>query len=220
MSKGVIATQDISTGSLIIFDTPFISIPETNNRTEATELLLQKVDRMSTSTKSDFFNLPFTGPHLSKGASAAELAVNIFESSAISAGQQSAIFKNAVYIQHSCNANADFFYRDDLDALVVQAVRDIRKGEEIFSPHFDASVMTREQRQAHWHDSRGVPCECSACSIKGKALEESDERRGTLGSIRQMIIQWGEQGEVEYEAVLSGIELAYELLAAEDYRAE
>jgi len=35
-----------------------------------------------------------------------------------------------------------------------------------------------------------------------------------------MIIQWGDQGNVEYQAVLSGIELAYELLAAEDYRAD
>lgn len=156
---------------------------------------------------------------MSKNYSPEELAVNIFESNAVSAEGASAIFKNACYINHSCNPNADFFYREDLSALLIQAARDITKGEEIFVPLFDSSVMTREQRQDHMHESRGIPCECSACSLKGDVLRASDERRAQLAELRQLILDWN-SGEGEAEDALAGVDKAYELLEKEGYKAE
>lgn len=216
---GVVATQDIAVGSLIILDTPFLAIPQTDNTTIASEYLARNVNSLSKTAQADFFSLPSSPNKLAKGTSNERLIANIFETNAIEAGHTYSIFKNACYIKHSCNPNADVFYREDLGALVVNAVKDIAKGAEIFVPRFDSSVHTREQRQQRFQDTYGETCTCTACSLKGELLRASDGRRAQLREIRQLVMNWG-KGDAEPQDVLPLIEIAYKLLEGEDYKAE
>jgi hypothetical protein len=202
-----------------MLDTPFLAIPQADNTTIAWEYLAQGINSLSKSARADFFNLPFSPKKLPKGASTEQLTINVFETNAIEAGHANAVFKNACYIKHSCNSNADTFYREDLGALLVNAVKDISKGAEITSPHFDSSVYTREQRQQHFQETYGEACTCSACSLKGESLRTSDDRRAQLGKIRQLVMNWG-RGEAEPQDVLAAVEIAYKLLEEEDYKAE
>ncbi|KAF8317218.1 SET domain-containing protein [Clavulina sp. PMI_390] len=218
--KGVIATENISAGTLIILDTPFVSIPKTDNATLAGQSLLEAVDRLSKTAKEDFFNLPVTDFDLKTNDDAALFAANIFEANALTYGNTNAVYKNACYVKHSCNPNVDFLFRDDLNALVVHAVKDIPKGSEIFAPYWDSSPMTRAERQAHHHDTRGTPCTCSQCALTGDALKESDTRRNKIAQLRQLIYAWAEDSAVYWKSVLDGIEQVYELLEAEDYKAD
>lgn len=217
--SGVVATQYIAAGTLVMLDTPFLIVPRSDNTTTAWEYLAQGVNSLSKPAQADFFNLPSSPNKLARGASKEQRTVNIFETNAIEAGHANAVFKNACYIKHSCNPNADIFYREDLGALLVNAVRDIAKGIEITTPHFDSSVFTREQRQQHFQETYGEACTCSACSLKGELLRTSDERRTQLRKIRQLVMNWG-RGEAEPQDVLPAVEIAYKLLDEEDYKAE
>ena len=54
---------------------------------------------------------------------------------------------------HSCRPNAIYMWREDQNAEVVLATRDISIGEEICVSYFDSRMMTQEQRQ--WRTCKG-----------------------------------------------------------------
>jgi len=202
-----------------MLDMPFLAIPQTDNTTIASEYLVQSLNSLSKSAQAAFFDLPYSPNKLGKGVSNERLAANIFQTNAIETEHTQSLFKNACYIKHSCNPNAGVFYREDLGALLVNAVKDIAKGAEITVPIFDSSVYTREQRQQYFQETYGEACTCSACSLKGEPLRASDRRRAQLREIRQLIASWG-RGNAEPQDVLPAIEVAYGLLEEEDYKAE
>lgn len=218
-NKGMITLEDVKPGTLLIYGLPLVTVPANQNKTSPTVDILNAINKLSATDKEAYFNLPYNAFKLEDDASQEAMAINIWEANAVHAGATSSIFVDPAYIQHSCLPNADYFYREDISALVVHAVRPIAKGEEITCPYFDASVLTREERQEHMHTTRGNACSCQACAYEGAKLEESDKNRKRLGEIKKSIQAYG-LGEEEPETVLENIEEAYKLLKEEDYKAE
>ena len=218
-TKGMVATERIVVGNLLIYAKPLITVPAHENKTSPSAEIMNALNALSITEKPTYFGLPHNEFKLGEDASQEALALNIWEANAVHAGPTSSIFVDPAFITHSCSPNADYFYREDIDALVVHAVKPIAKGELITCPYFDASTMTRQQRQEHMHTTRGTGCDCQTCALEGARLEESDKNRARLGEIKQSIAGYSD-GLVEPEDVLEGIEEAYELLKKEEYLAE
>ncbi|KAI9782000.1 MAG: hypothetical protein M1839_005593 [Geoglossum umbratile] len=85
------------------------------------------------------------------------------------------IFLDSSRINHSCNANAQNTWNENLQKLTIHAIQDIAKGNEITIFY----LTTRQNRSARLHalqtDFR-FTCSCSLCSLPLDQRKTSDER--------------------------------------------
>jgi hypothetical protein len=85
------------------------------------------------------------------------------------------IFLDSSRINHSCNANAQNTWNEDLQKLTIHAIRDIAKGDEITIFY----ITARRNRGARLHALQTnfrFTCSCSLCSLPLDQRKTSDER--------------------------------------------
>ena len=78
-------------------------------------------------------------------------------------------FENGVCLKisrfnHSCLANAEHFWNEDLKTRDVRAIKNIKEGEEIcLNYQATSSYLTRAERQKNILELSQVSCHCVAC---------------------------------------------------------
>ena len=108
--------------------------------------------------------------------------------------EEVALYNNISLINHSCIPNSIMSWvKGDFKRKEVRALRTIEKGEEILvnysdkGPDTNYGSKTREMRRQELLDQRGFLCQCSECSLEGKALEDNERLREKIGKMRASI---------------------------------
>ena len=108
-------------------------------------------------------------------------AINSFAAGVDTSG----IFMTASRINHSCLPNAHHCWNPTLEQLTVQAVRDIKQGEELEIAYIDVACRPQDIRQGELNRYCFV-CSCVACSDTPFG-RDSNKRRKKLMSLDEDI---------------------------------
>ena len=86
-------------------------------------------------------------------------------------------FNNGVCLKisrfnHSCRANAEFFWNHDTGTRDVRAVRMIQPSEEITLNYRKLGTLTRQERRTYLRDCHHFQCLCEACHISEAEVEQ------------------------------------------------
>ena len=76
----------------------------------------------------------------------------------------SAHYPTIARLNHSCDPNIDWRAVRGTNEIEIYALRDIRKGEELFISYIDQS-LPRSERQASLHSLYGFTCRCQKCEL-------------------------------------------------------
>lgn len=77
-----------------------------------------------------------------------ELQLAIFETNAVSAGSNVGLFPTMARLNHGCSGafNSVYSWREREGVLVVHALKDIKKGDELLTVYF-GTRQTRDERR-------------------------------------------------------------------------
>ena len=99
-------------------------------------------------------------------------------------GPEHGLYDEMSFLNHSCIPNAvDSWVKDDLQRKKVFALKTIEKNEEILINYRIGKKMgygSREFRRNEMLRTNGFLCQCSECSLEGKALEDNERLRAEI----------------------------------------
>ena len=82
---------------------------------------------------------------------------------------------NISRFNHSCLANAEHFWNDDLETRDVRAIKNIKEGEEIFLNYqASSSYLTRAERQKNIIEGFHFSCHCVAWDLPETEINQLD----------------------------------------------
>ncbi|SMQ51899.1 unnamed protein product [Zymoseptoria tritici ST99CH_3D7] len=175
--QGLVATQKIPRGSVILTDTPILSVECSNwdDRKTAQRAIEAALNRISKPDQAIYLSLYEGRPEHPESSAARIFHTNSFES----ADGSKFVLPLISRLNHSCVPNAVAVDRD------VHAQKDILSGEEIqicYKETWD-EVLTASQRNFLYKHRYGFECRCKAClpSAYGRL---SDCRRLLIGALR------------------------------------
>ncbi|PPQ66612.1 hypothetical protein CVT26_009373 [Gymnopilus dilepis] len=202
--KGAIATRDIKQGELVLREGPLFTIPKAI-KGNPTEPIMQKIIQLTGEEQEAFFNLSYVNfpEHLSPQAHVAQLALAIFQTNAVSTGpEEVGIFPSMARLNHGCSSafNVVYMWRPEEQSLVVHALKDVKKGEELITTYTNTK-KTRDQRRAFLQQHYGFHCTCAVCSLPDDLSKASDERLTTISSLYEKFAAWGREEIDGAEAV-------------------
>lgn len=193
--KGVIANRDIKRGELLIKESPLFIVPRRiTDRTDPRTLIRETVLSLPQSGQDAFFALSYAKPNISTP----DIPFEIFQTNAISAGSTgTGLFPQTARLNHGCSKafSAVYHWREAEGVLVVHAIRDIVKGQEILTTYTDTK-RPRRDRQAYLREIYHFDCACSVCALPEKESLVSDRRLGLMVDLRSMFAMWG-KGEIK-----------------------
>jgi len=187
--KGMVATQHIERGELLMLDEPLATWPgsldDALDDVDAWNLqILDSVARCSPKGQAQFWAL--NDAHTEEGEPKTALGIILSNYHATGGGQEACVgvFPNAPRFNHSCVPNVVHTWRDHglpgaEDSLAVRALVDIEPGEELCVSYLNL-YMPRAERQEELTPRYGFQCGCPACSLTGDAFAASDKRRTEL----------------------------------------
>eukprot|EP00808_Paulinella_micropora_P028810 g3763.t1 len=123
------------------------------------------------------------------------------------------LFPVAARLNHSCRPNVHHSFDEVKDRLVVYAVTQIKKDQELFTSYYDL-CLPRAARQKYLSDVYTFVCKCPACSLKGAELEASDKRRGSIKTLDEDVLTNFQLGK--YKQGIMKVELKLKALQAEN----
>ncbi|CAL1698862.1 unnamed protein product [Somion occarium] len=183
---GMVATQDIEVGDLIVRERPLIimvqGIPYDKRHPEYARIQTEMpITALSEENRSAFYAL-----HNCKGDKAPFPAAGIIDTNAIGIGALpgfendcAAVCKDISRCNHSCSPNAVYHWHLQSFSEELRAIRPIAKGEEIVITYTPLRCPHRE-RQASLEQSYGFKCTCRICSLPAEESRRSDARRRLL----------------------------------------
>jgi hypothetical protein len=217
--KGAIATRFIAAGELMHQERPLLLLPP-NVDDEAT-YLLDQLNALPPNSQVEFYSLANTtatkfGPN--SQPEEPDVVHNIFHTNSMLAtdGTSSGVFPTAARTNHACRPNAEFYFRDELGALVVHALEDIDQGQEIHYSYFDASAKSRAARREYLSAAYGFECSCPVCSLNTTASAQSDERRAIIAAGALAFEGW-EKGSVKPAEAVTALSNALKMMVEERY---
>jgi SET domain len=108
------------------------------------------VQRLSPERAVSFYNLSYvTLPEdLSPKEVAKQLPLAIFQTNAVAAGSDAGLFPVMARLNHGCSSafNSVYSWREREGVLVVHALKDIKKGDELLTAYF-STMQTRNERR-------------------------------------------------------------------------
>ncbi|KAJ3999858.1 hypothetical protein F5050DRAFT_1851328 [Lentinula boryana] len=220
--KGVIAVRDIKRGEVVIRERPLFIVPSEIN-TSPTALMTHHLSLLTPYQYAQFYNLSyvnFPADH-DPEIDLAELALAIFQTNAVSAGVDSAgVFPRMARLNHGCSSafNVVYSWREKEGLLVVHALKDVRKGQELLTTYTDTK-RTRDQRRAHLRHQYSFHCTCDVCSLPNGKSKESDHRLMSMSELYAQFATWG-AGVIDGVQAIEVVERIWELGSKEGYLSE
>ncbi|KJX98034.1 hypothetical protein TI39_contig443g00012 [Zymoseptoria brevis] len=180
--QGVVATQKIPRGSVILTDKPILSVSNSDwNQASAHRAIEEAFKRLSKQDQATYLSL-----HDGRQERNESKAVRIFHTNAFGADTTHILAPHTKYVlplvsrlNHSCVPNAVNL------AHTLYAQKDILPGEEIqicYQADCD-EVMTAVQRNFLFRRRYAFECNCKAC-LPGSYQRLSDTRRVLIGALR------------------------------------
>ncbi|KAF8630857.1 hypothetical protein AX17_005216 [Amanita inopinata Kibby_2008] len=219
--KGLVATRDIQQGELIIRERPLFVVPPQTS-TSPSQLIWSLVQNLSQEQREAFLNLSFV--HLPKGVDPQkqpkEVALAIFQTNAVSAGDGVGIFPGMARLNHGCagSFNSVYNWREEEGVLIVHALKSISKGQELLTTYTDTK-KSRAQRRSYLAEHYGFECKCSVCSLGDALSRESDERLSTISELYGKFSTWG-QGQIDGRTAVLTVNRIWKLGDEEGYWSE
>ncbi|KAJ7075835.1 hypothetical protein B0H15DRAFT_791339 [Mycena belliarum] len=220
--KGLVATRDIAQGELVLREPPLFLVPPSISEEPAPLIwrLLQMVS--APADREAFLNLSYVHfPEvLDPAAYPEEVALAIFQTNAVKAGDGVGIFPRMARINHGCSSafNVVYTWREREHALFVHALKNIRKGQELLTTYTDTKRSRQERRSFLWQQY-GFECACAVCSLHAAALQASDERLTRISRHYTYLATWG-HGKINGVEAISTINKIWELEDEEGYWSE
>ncbi|KAJ1307421.1 hypothetical protein OPQ81_001523 [Rhizoctonia solani] len=196
--KGVIANRDIKQGELLIKEQPLFVVP-TRPGMDPSKLIRSTVAALPLTDQTTFFALSYAKPNVSEP----DIPFEVFQTNAISAGQRgTGLFPRTARLNHGCSKafGAVYSWRDDEGVLVVHAIKDIPKGQEILTTYMNTK-RRRSERQAHLRAVYHFDCACSVCALPKEESAASDRRLAQMTDAYSMFSMWGSAGIKGAEAI-------------------
>ncbi|KAA1479529.1 SET domain-containing protein [Dentipellis sp. KUC8613] len=201
--KGLIATRNIQRGELLIREAPLFIVPHTVSSSPA-ELILNMVRGLSPEQSEAFYNLSYVHLHpgLRPEVRAANVPLAIFQTNAVAAGSGVGLFPNMARLNHGCSFafNVVYSWREDKGVLMVYALKDIRKGEELLTTYTDTK-RSRDERRDFLKQTYDFECTCACCALGPEESQASDGRLSRMRELYQRLASWGHGGIDGKEAI-------------------
>jgi SET domain len=119
-------------------------------KTSPSQLILDSVQQLSPEQVSSFYNLSHVNlpVNLSPEELSELLPLAIFQTNAVAAGSNVGLFPTMARLNHGCSGafNSVYTWREREGVLVVHALKDIPKGEELLTSYF-RTLQTRDERR-------------------------------------------------------------------------
>ena len=173
---GCVAMRDIAAGERLLEEWPLLAVTPVSPSVEAA------FAKLSSAERSQVMALAQDEHRFGTTKSVAGIfATNAIPSHAYAKGHL-AIFPTAARFNHSCDPDAVFRYNHATGRLTVHACRPVAAGAELCVHYgFPAGCVQLEARRQRLLEAFGFECTCSACSMKGTALEANELRLGAIG---------------------------------------
>jgi len=178
---GVIATDPIDEGEVIISEAPLFTQALARNADTIAASLAQK----STDEKRQYLSL--ANCHKTNRFNPLH---GIFETNALPCGDnmpslgtiasKAGIFLQCSRFNSSCTPNVHNWWNEEAGVLVMRALKPIAQGEELCICYCN-EWRPRSIRQKAFKAKFGFTCTCANCSLDGESLINSDHRRTQLG---------------------------------------
>jgi hypothetical protein len=108
------------------------------------------VQRLSPEKAASFYNLSYVNlpKDLSPEEFTKQLPLAIFQTNAVAAGSDAGLFPVMARLNHGCSSafNSVYSWREREGILVVHALKDIKKGDELLTAYF-STMQTRDERR-------------------------------------------------------------------------
>ncbi|KAH8114591.1 hypothetical protein DFH11DRAFT_1508453 [Phellopilus nigrolimitatus] len=200
--KGLVATRNIKQGELLIKEKPLILVPSSTSMSPSV-LIKQHLSLLSPSKRNEFYSLSYVTPAndqvpaSTESLSDDEVALAIFQTNAISAGENAGIFPWTARLNHGCSAafNSVYSWRPGEGIIVVHALKSVKRGDELLTTYTDTK-KSREERQHYLKSFYDFPCTCSVCSLPDPESAASDDRLTRMSSLSQTFASWG-HGQID-----------------------
>ncbi len=193
--KGLLASKDIPKGTRIISETPVITSGEDVRNTDDLQVrICQQVTSLSEAQRQEFTSMANIHPYTND----AQKWFGIFRTNSLPMGPDLAaggVFLKACRINHSCDANSQNFWNENLNQLTIHASKDIRRGEEITISYMSGSENRRVRQEQLW-ENFNFTCYCQTCSLPPEQSRNNDLKLDRIKEIDSIIVHEGIEGLV------------------------
>jgi len=148
--KGVVALRDIKQGELLFREPPLFLVPRQTHESP-TALIYLILGTLNKEQLSSFYGLSYiepAGKHDTLEEDPSQIALAIFQTNAVSAGDAVGLFPQMARLNHGCSSafHAVYTWREHEGVIVVMAIKPIRKGEEILTTYTNTKKSRAERR--------------------------------------------------------------------------
>ncbi|KAK0464306.1 uncharacterized protein EV420DRAFT_1036375 [Desarmillaria tabescens] len=189
--KGVVATRDIQRGELVIREKPLFIVPYSTSDSPAA-LISHHVKSLKDLGYHAFFNLSYVNfpKDMDPEAHRDEVALAIFETNAVAAGEGIGIFPRMARLNHGCSSafNVVYSWRPAEGEIVVHALQNISRGQLLTT--YTNTKQPRKERREFLLEHYGFDCTCSVCSLPPSQSHASDERLNSISALYKLFSTW------------------------------
>ncbi|KAJ3531162.1 hypothetical protein NM688_g7611 [Phlebia brevispora] len=183
--KGIIAQRRFGRGEIVIAEAPIFTLLAEDLIQSGTSAINAALSRCTVTQREAFYGLSNAHPGMSTERGIFQTNVLPCGSNDSNSGHRAikgAIFLLGSRLNSSCVPNVNNSWDESTGRLVFRVVRDVEAGDELCIAYGNI-LATRERRRKELKARFSFICECEACSLDGRALEESDHRRACLGGM-------------------------------------
>ncbi|KAF9534517.1 hypothetical protein CPB83DRAFT_873273 [Crepidotus variabilis] len=193
--KGILAERDIKQGELVLKEKPLFVVPRDITSSPAA-LIYNKLQLMTAEQRRAYLDLSYVNfsEDLDPVKNPSEVALAIFQTNAVSAGENVGIFPRMARLNHGCSSafNVVYNWRHYEQQLVVHALKDIKKGEELLTTYTDTK-RPKAERRTFLASRYGFQCTCYVCSLPPQLSKASDSRLSEISKLYGEFASWSAQ---------------------------
>ncbi|KAG8989488.1 hypothetical protein FRB90_002213 [Tulasnella sp. 427] len=185
--KGMVARRNIKQGELILTDDPILRY-EPDPQEDPIEYVWTQMANLTWEQANEIQSLSYPPATPPRGVPLAIVMTNGYV-----AGPSMALFTKAARMNHACASamNVAHNWRETDEKLYMHALKDIKKGEELFTSYID-SKEPREARMKALKDDYHFECDCPVCSLPEHLSVQSDVKLSNLKELFERLKGWND----------------------------
>jgi len=220
--KGIVALRDIKQGELLIRERPLFLVPR-QTQESPTALIYEKLRILDKEQLASFYGLSYIEPaekYDSKEEHASNVALSIFQTNAVSAGEAVGLFPQMARLNHGCSSafHAVYTWREHEGVIVVIALKSVKKGEEILTTYTNTK-KSRTERRNYLLQQYAFNCTCAVCSLPDAHSRASDKRLTQMSELYDRLASWG-HANIDGEQALELVRKIWDTGEEEGYWSE